>query len=55
MINLGTPPDLENYILVQDNELIYELHILGYYPVYRDSKGVYFLYSVKLLEDISKM
>lgn len=47
MLRIGTPPDVENYIAVVD-EVASQLHLLGFYPRWRDGEFVYFLYAEEL-------
>lgn len=47
MIRIGTPPDIENYIGVND-DLAKQLHLLGFYPRWRDGEFIYFVATTEL-------
>ena len=42
MVIRGTPKDVENYITVKDNYIIYKLSEQGVFPIYIDSNLAYF-------------
>lgn len=42
MVRYKTPKDLENYIAVTEDRLVYCLHKNGYQPLYRDNEYIYF-------------
>lgn len=42
MVIRGTPKDIENYITVKDNYIIYKLSEQGVFPIYIDSNLAYF-------------
>lgn len=42
MVRVGTPPDVENYIAVEDDNTAIELHLIGFEPLWRDDNYIYF-------------
>lgn len=42
MVIRGTPKDIENYITVKDNYIIYKLSEQGVFPIYIDNNLAYF-------------
>lgn len=53
MIIRQTPKDKDKYIIVRDNDMVYQLHIRGFVPKYIDEDGVYFIKD-KEIENILK-
>jgi len=49
MIRIGTPPDIENYIGV-DDETATKLHLDGFLPRWKDGKYIYFLATKELIK-----
>lgn len=50
MVRYKTPKDLENYITVKEEGLVYHLHKNRHEPLYRDNEYIYFR-RTKELED----
>jgi hypothetical protein len=42
MVIRGTPKDESKYIIVEDDDIIYELSVRGIFPSYIDNKRAYF-------------
>ena len=49
MVRIGTPPDIENYMMANDDEALI-LHQAGFMPRWRDEGCIYFAKTVELLE-----
>ena len=52
MIKIGTPLDVENYIIANDEETLV-LHSNGFIPQWKDDKFIYFLKTEDLMEFIN--
>lgn len=42
MVIRRTPQDIEKYIIIEDDNIIYELSIKGIFPIYIDNERAYF-------------
>lgn len=54
MIICGTPKDIENYYLA-DDEVAFALHQKGFVPMYKDFDAVYFKKNKKLLKALCEL
>ena len=42
MVIRGTPKDIKKYVLIDDDNILYQLSIKGIFPKYIDNKQAYF-------------
>lgn len=54
MIICGTPKDIDNYYLA-DDEVAFALHQKGFVPMYKDFDAVYFKKNKKLLKALIEL
>lgn len=51
MIKIGSPPDVENYVIATDEEAVL-LHSNGFVPQWKDDNFIYFLKTDELINFI---
>lgn len=55
MVRLGTPDNIEDFFMTDDNELIFRLHQAGHQPAWKDESVVFFKKSNKLIKLLKKL
>lgn len=55
MVRLGTPDNIQDFFMTDDNELIFHLHQAGYQPAWKDYETVFFKKSNKLIKLLKKL
>ena len=55
MVRLGTPDNIQDFFMTDDNEVIFRLHQAGHQPVWKDYDCVFFKKSNKLIKLLKKL
>ena len=52
MLRIGTPKNRDRFVCINDDELSFILQERGFFPLYKDEKGLYFVDSCDLMSTI---